>query len=123
MKKLICIALSVVMLVLAGSTEGFASRGGGHFGHGGHVRVGVFVGPGWYPGWWYPYYPYYPYYAAPPVVIQQQPETYIQQSVPVGEEQYWYYCKDPKGYYPQVKKCPNGWQKVVPAPTPDDGEE
>jgi hypothetical protein len=119
MKKLICIALSVVMLVLAGSTEGFAFRGG----HGGHVRVGVFVGPAWYPGWGYPYYPYYPYYAAPPVVIQQQPETYIQQSAPSGEEHYWYYCKDPKGYYPQVKKCPNGWQKVVPAPTPDEGEE
>lgn len=26
---------------------------------------------------------------------------------------YWYYCKNPSGYYPYVKQCPSGWMKVV----------
>jgi FKBP-type peptidyl-prolyl isomerase-like protein len=30
----------------------------------------------------------------------------------------WYYCADFKAYWPDVKECPGGWQKVVPQPTP-----
>ena len=61
MKKIICIALAAMALMLAGASPGHAFRGGhgGHGGHGGgHFRVGVFVGPGWGPGWGGPYYPY-----------------------------------------------------------------
>ena len=122
MKKLICITLAAMALTLAGPAPSHAFHGG----HGGHV--GVWVGPGWWgPGWWgsyYPYDPYYPYYAAPPAVIQEQPDTYIQQQPPQAEEpSYWYFCKDPKGYYPYVKNCPKGWLKVVPSPTPGAEEE
>jgi len=116
MKKLICIVLAATALIMAGSSPGHAF-------HGGHGGVGVFIGPGWGPGWWGPYYPYYPYYAAPPVVIQQQPDTYIQQTPQAEEPSYWYFCKDPKGYYPYVKKCPKGWLKVVPSPTSGGEEE
>ena len=123
MKKSICIALAAMALTLAGPAPSHAFRG-----HGDHVGIGVWVGPGWWgPGWggpYYPYDPYYPYYTAPPV-ITKQPDTYIQQQPPAQAEEpsYWYFCKDPKGYYPYVKTCPKGWLKVVPSPTPEDGEE
>jgi len=127
MKKIICIALAAMALILAGSSPGDAFRGGhgGHGGHGRHFGVGFSIGPGWGPGWWgpYPYYPYNPYYAGPPVVVQQQPETYIQQDPQDEGPIYWYFCNDPEGYYPYVKKCPKGWLRVLPSPTPEGEEE
>jgi hypothetical protein len=112
-----------------GHSGGFRGGGGGggfRGGHGGgHFRGGVWFGPGW---WWdpflYPYYPYpyYPYYDQAPVVIQQQPEYLLPEQQP-QEASYWYFCRNPKGYYPYVKKCPGGWLKVVPAPAPPGGED
>jgi hypothetical protein len=32
---------------------------------------------------------------------------------------YWYYCRDPAGYYPDAQTCPSGWLQVVPNPTAD----
>ena len=85
--------------------------------HHGRGHVGVFIGAG--PGWWgYPYYYPYPYYAYPPVVVQQAPTQYIEQADGALEQGYWYYCADSKAYYPYVKDCPAGWQKVVPQPQP-----
>jgi len=124
MKKTIFIALAAMALIVAGSTLGEGRRGHGH--PGGHFSVGVFAGPGWGPGWGYPYYPsypYYPYYSGPPVVVQQQPETYIQKAPQDEQPIYWYFCKDPEGYYPYVKKCPKGWLKVLPSPSPEGEEE
>jgi hypothetical protein len=141
MKRTVCIALATIALILANSLSGNGSGGwhggGGHGGgwhggggHGGHGGVSVWVGPGWWGG--YPYYPYYypyynqyyypyynPYYGAPPAGDSQQPSGYVQQEEP----SYWYFCQDPKGYYPYVKQCPKGWLKVVPSPTPKAGEE
>jgi hypothetical protein len=85
-------------------------------------RVGVYIDawPGYYGPPPYGYYPPYPYY--PPVVaVPSAPPTYVEQ----GEEQtppaqspnYWYYCEKPQGYYPYVRQCPGGWQKVSPQPT------
>lgn len=120
MKKIICVALAATTLLLAGVSAGLAYHGW----HGGHGHVGVWIGPGWGPGWWgYPSYPYYPYYTAPPVVIQQQPDTYIQQTPQSETPSYWYFCREPEGYYPYVKKCPKGWLRVVPPSTPEDNEE
>ena len=104
-------------------------RGGGHWsggggywrGGGGYWRGGVYIGPGW---WGDPYYPYYyPYYATPPVIIQQPPEIYVQPAPQVETPTYWYFCPDPQGYYPYVKKCPKGWLKVVPPADTPEGEE
>jgi hypothetical protein len=93
---------------------------GGHHGHGNSYSARIFIGPGWGPGYWgpraYPYYPYYSYYPAPPVVVEQQPQGYVQQNE--TESDYWYYCQDPEGYYPYVKSCPGGWMKVVPDTDP-----
>lgn len=113
MRKTIYLALAVAVLLLAHAAPGEA-----------HFRGGVWIGPVWGPGWWGPSYPYpyygspYPY-AAPPVIIRQEPQEYIQQQAPAPQprqEQYWYYCPDPQGYYPGVKACPKGWLKVVPSP-------
>jgi hypothetical protein len=96
----------------------------------GHVRFGVTIGPYWGgPGYYPPYY-YAPYY--PPVVVQAPapaPQVYIEQQpvpatpppppaapVAAAPSTYWYFCPAAKGYYPYVKECPGGWQKVLPQP-------
>ena len=91
---------------------------------GGEVRGTVWIGPGWGawgPGWGGWGFPVYPYYATPEVIIQQQPQVYVEpQQTQPEEEGYWYYCPNPQGYYPYVKKCPTGWMKVVPSPPQPD---
>ena len=32
---------------------------------------------------------------------------------------YWYYCRDPAGYYPDVPACQSAWLQVVPNRTAD----
>jgi hypothetical protein len=27
---------------------------------------------------------------------------------------YWYYCRDPAGFYPDPQTCPSGWLQVMP---------
>lgn len=113
-----------------GHGGGYYRGGGGHGhgGHGGHFSGSLFIGGGpwfWDP-FYYPFYPYYayPYYQSSPTVIieQKEPEDYIM--VPQQEQKnYWYYCKESGGYYPNVKRCPGGWMKVVPAPPSDQGPE
>lgn len=126
MQKVMRIVLVLMVALMvhalpADARGGHGGRGGGH--GGGHVRVGVFLGPGvWWPGWWGPYYPYYPYYP-PQVVVREQPEIYVQPAPQAEEPRYWYYCREPQGYYPDVNKCPKGWMKVVPPANPGEGEE
>ncbi len=88
-------------------------------------------------GWWWtvggmryfyerPIYPYplivpeiayeLPVVIQQPVIIQQPPPPVYTQQPPV-DPSYWYYCEDPKGYYPYVQNCPGGWMKVVPQPS------
>ena len=89
----------------------------------GRARVSVGVGfgyPFWGPYWgpWYPPYAYHPYYYPPPVVVRSEPVTYIEQDgAPAADPgSWWYYCAPAKGYYPYVKECPTGWQRVAPTP-------
>jgi hypothetical protein len=132
----------------SGGSSGWHSGGhsGWHsYGHGSraYFRGGVVVSPWWGPGWsvgwgpwwgpgwsvgWGPWwgggYPYYnPYYTAPPVIIRQSPNEYIERNTEQSEAYYWYFCRNPQGYYPYVKQCPNGWLKVLPSPSPSGGEE
>jgi hypothetical protein len=76
------------------------------------------------------YYPAPAYYPAPqPVYVQ--PTVYASQAYmmppvpvaqmasapsPVAQQQWWYYCKKPLGYYPYVQTCPTGWTPVSPVP-------
>ncbi len=110
----------------------------GHFHHRGtHVGIAI-SGPLWMP-WYYPSYPTYPsayYYSAPypypyfygyaypyssaisiasaaPTYVERQGAADPQSSSPAN---YWYYCHNPEGYYPDVKQCRSAWQKVPPIP-------
>jgi hypothetical protein len=107
----------VVMLVLlavwlvASPVPGHAWRGGRVF-----ISPSIVVpfGPFWRPYWGpSPYaYPYASPYAYPPIVVQPSPQVSVQPPPP----NYWYYCDNPKGYYPYVQQCPGGWRPVNPTP-------
>ncbi|HJV64569.1 MAG TPA: hypothetical protein VJ550_02425 [Geomonas sp.] len=109
MKKKARIALATLTLLLAYALPGQA-----------HVHGGVYIGPYW-PAW--PVYPYPYVYPQQPIVIEQGPTEYMQQPQSGPEQQFWYYCSDPQGYYPYVQRCPKGWKKVVPATAPPETEE
>jgi hypothetical protein len=131
------LGLTTSFAALAGGKHGGGGYrgGGGHHHHHGGTRwtVGVNFGfPGYWGGYWggwpwygpaYSYYPYpyYPAYYPAPVAVPQQPTTYIEQPAPQAQQQqaptgYWYYCADPGAYYPYIKECPAGWQRVAPQP-------
>jgi len=103
----------------------YGGRRGHYGGRRGHYagRYGYYKGPRYYWGgsivigpWLYPWYPYpYGYYTAPPSYVQP-PQVYVQPQQP--QQSYWYYCQDPKGYYPYVQSCPGGWMKVLPQTPP-----
>ncbi len=42
---------------------------------------------------------------APPPPQQQQQQSH-----------YWYYCPDSRAYYPYVRECAGGWERVAPQP-------
>jgi hypothetical protein len=88
--------------------------------HRSRVVVGVGFGyPFWGPPFWSPWYypPPYAYHPAP-VVVRSEPVTYIEQGSSQSAEPsgWWYYCDSSRGYYPYVKECPGGWQRVAPTP-------
>ncbi len=124
--KRFLVAIAVALLA-SGGAIGPAWAGHGH--GGGHAHVGVYVAPtfgwGWYSPWYYPYpysYPYSYSYYYPPYTTSSSPPVYIEQgqpattdpSQPGGND--WYYCHSPEGYYPYVKQCPGGWQRVPSQP-------
>jgi hypothetical protein len=131
-KPTLIVAAMLLGAVATGNALADGGFHGGHF-HGGNfhggARVGVFVGvplfgpwygwgPYYYPPYYYPPSPYY-YpsaggvgYSSPPVYVEQG------QGQGSGQSQYWYYCNSPQGYYPYVKECPGGWQRVAPQPPP-----
>ena len=92
----------------------------------GGVRIGIGLGVPVYGGYGYygPYYRPYPYYYPPPYVAPAAPPVYIERGDPQGaapapqqqSQSYWYYCADSKTYYPYVRECPGGWQRVPPQP-------
>ena len=102
------LAMFLALLMLAMSSA---------YAHGSRGRVGVFFGPVWGPAFYPP-----PYYYPPPIVVvpAAPPPVYIEQQEappePPAAQQYWHYCSAAKGYYPYVKACPGGWQKVLPQP-------
>jgi hypothetical protein len=136
MKKATYAILLATLMVFLVPLSGYTAHSGVH------GNVGITLGhPGWrshyvdwhrhYRGWgprfywggsivvgppWYPWYPYsYGYYSAPPTYVQPPP-VYVEPQQP--QQNFWYYCQDPQGYYPYVKNCPGGWMKVVPQPAP-----
>ena len=89
-----------------------------------HFRSSIWVGPGWWGPWGYPYYysfySYsYPYYAEPPILSRSRHQFMYSRTSQQEESDYWYFCTKPQGYYPYIKRCPGGWLKVVPSAPPD----
>ncbi len=90
--------------------------------HGGHwrPRVGVYIGapviaaPIWYHGYYGPSY----YYSPPPAYYSTPQYEYIERDAPAAQPQqtWWYYCNEAQAYYPYVKECAGGWQRVAPQP-------
>jgi hypothetical protein len=121
------IALALALAVGAASgtlASGSALAWGGHHHHGARLSLGFNFGfPAYYPAPYY-YYPAPVYYSSP-VVVQQAPTVYVERqdgpAAPAASQpaqSYWYYCADSRTYYPYVKECPGGWQRVNPTPPP-----
>jgi hypothetical protein len=103
-------ALARKVLPPGASTGG--GGGGHHGGHRHHHHHNSFIGLGFGWGWWGP-----PAYYPVPVAYPAEPVTYVEQgSVPEAQQAWWYYCDAEKGYYPHVKTCPAGWQRMPPTP-------
>ncbi|HEY5292562.1 MAG TPA: hypothetical protein VIJ43_09635 [Burkholderiales bacterium] len=138
-------AIGAFVLVLFGtlaSGAAMAQHGGHGYGHGGHgygyggVRFGISLGfplyaPGYYPAPYYGYpayaYPAYAYpapaYAYPPAVVESySPPVYFEQGAaqaapaPAQAQADWFYCAASRTYYPYVRECPDGWQRVPAQP-------
>jgi len=131
MKPLKSLGIAALLAVSFGSGTALADHGHGHWHGHDRASIGFYFGPSpfYYRPYVQPYYPYpYPYYAYPPVVISppapQSPPVYVekgQESAAPDEststqDYYWYHCDKPEGYYPYIKECPGGWQKVTPEP-------
>ncbi len=129
---LLLLLLGPVAATIAHADHGHY-RGGGGF-RGGHLGVFIDPWPLFYPFSYYPYgyapYAAYPYAAYPPVVVTQPaaPTVYMEQSdtqqsnAPAPSQSAapsndWYYCHKPEGYYPYVRNCADGWQRVPAQPS------
>jgi len=131
--KSIFLTIALFGLVLATVDTAWASHGQSHFGahrsiqhhagwgHGhGYYWAAGFYGAAW--PWFYPWYegyavPVFPYSfysetAAPVEYVEMNP------AAPVSDASAnaWYYCQNPQGYYPYVKSCAGGWQRVPAQP-------
>ncbi|MCL2523529.1 MAG: hypothetical protein FWF20_07760 [Betaproteobacteria bacterium] len=125
-------ALFCLVAVASSGIDEAQARGRGGHGHShGHssVRVGIGVGFGgfWGPGWGYYSSPWYasPWYSPVIVAAPGPAPVYIEQSPPPRSAQpasnatppggaFWYYCRNPAGYYPYVNECREAWLKVRP---------
>jgi hypothetical protein len=121
--------------VVVGGYPGYGPRGGYYYGpRGGYYGsgwrgygpgVGVYFGAplvwGW--PWGAPaYYPppvvYPPVATVPPAVVYVEQGEVSAEPMPgtgeVLEPGYWYYCRERGAYYPAVRQCAGGWEKVAP---------
>ena len=125
------ILLLVVLLLGAAAMDStFAQhRGyggyGGHRGHGwygghGHANYGfgIYLGGPWY-------YPAAPYYYPPAVAAPSYPTEYVERdslaAAPQRADPYWYFCPESNAYFPYVRQCTGGWQRVAPQPPAGSG--
>jgi hypothetical protein len=108
----------ILLLVVLIAASGAALAGGRHHHHHGRLHLGFHFGVplGWHA--WHYYPPPVHYYPAPVVVQPASPPVYVERSdvVPEGTAS-WYFCRESNGYYPYVKQCPGGWQRVPAQPT------
>ena len=133
MKKYLKLVAVLMLLVFAAVSESAMARGGrgghgGGHGHGGRIGVGIALGlPLYGLGYYSGYYPAYAYPApayaypgpamAPSSVYVEQGYAAAPQAAPApAQPQDWYFCAGSNGYYPYVRECPGGWQRVPAQP-------
>lgn len=113
--------LVLVLAAIMGTGAALADHPHFHGGHRGfhHSHTRVFIGSGFAFGYPYPFG--YPAYFPPEVaVVPASPPEYIEQADDVAQQDYWYRCGQPEGYYPYVQACPGGWLKVPAQPPAKD---
>ena len=138
MKIIKAVLLSVALLAV--TAPAIAQARGGHGGHGGHfggfgwglgigalIAAPLIAGAYYAPPYYAPPYAYPPNYGYAPTYIEPAysqpayaPPAYAQQyQAPVQQQtNAWYFCPSSNGYYPYVRHCPEGWQRVSPTPPP-----
>lgn len=122
--KLLSLIIVLFGVAMSGSIWARGGHGGHHFGGGGYYGNygGLYSGYSRY-GYGHGRFFLSPYYAYHPRVVEvpTEPPVYIQrQDIELAtglQTNYWHYCNNSKGYYPHVKKCPNGWLLVAPRPS------
>jgi len=139
MKRYSKVAAVLTLLVFAAASgpamaqhggHGGWGHGGGHWHDGGHWHGG---------GWGYglglglalslpllfsdAYVPYaypapaYVYPAPAPAYTYEAPAySYPAPAQAQAPQQDWYFCPGSNGYYPYVRECPGGWQRVPSVP-------
>lgn len=134
----VVLAVLAALSVASAPAEAHGRWRGGvslHFGVPLHGYWGPgYAGPGyWGPRYWGPRY-WGPAYVVPPPVVYtapvpvyppaigpSAPPVYVERDddAPAAEPQrpvWWYWCPSARGYYPYIKECPGGWQRVPPQP-------
>ena len=119
--------LSLAVALAIGALSAGPTLAQHHRHHGPRISLGFSFGA---PIEYYYYYAPSPYYYAPPpyyyhprqvvVVPADPPPVYVEResapaAAPVAEGS-WYYCTDSRTYYPYVRDCATGWQRVAPRP-------
>jgi hypothetical protein len=117
--KLTVFALAACLLGAALALPAHAQYRHGARSHA-HIGLNIGIPIGWpYWGWGYPYPYYYQPYPSQVVVVPSEPSVYVEQpraqAAPEASA-YWYYCAGAGAYYPYVRECPGGWQRVAPRP-------
>ncbi len=123
MKRNKWVALTcVLMATVTASSAALAYRGGHHHHHRhGGARIGLSIGV---PLLGAPLGGYgYGYYAPSTTIVRvpAEPTVYVERgdgevSGPASDG-YWYYCRNPDGYYPSVRQCSGDWQRIPAQPS------
>jgi hypothetical protein len=119
---LLSCALAATLLVPA-PAQAYHGRGGYHGGWGWGLGLGLGLGLAADAAFYNSYYPYgygpyrygYPGYyqvAQPVTVVESVPSVPVAVAAPPS----YYYCPNPKGYYPNVTTCQTPWQAVPLTP-------
>ena len=113
-KILRALSLAVALAALAFASPGWADRGHGDFHHYPyrhfHGGTSFFIG-----GTFWPFPP--PYGYGPVYVVPYRPpqKVYVERfdGTPTPQTQGEIFCPNEGAYYPDVKQCPGGWQRVI----------
>lgn len=136
MRKALALLLTVFVLTFGTQAMAWGGHyGGGHYGHGDYGRHGYGHGDYYSPRVHFGFYigapliwPRVDYYRVDPypvtqVIVERQPQVYVQREVPANQPAasgYWYYCPDSRTYYPYAQTCPSAWLQVVPQTSPQE---